>query len=106
MDIKKIKPRNGLVLVKRYTMPEYMSEHILVNPAWSTDMNRDKWEAVRSTPVADREFGLTIHEDDILFTRPNRGVYLCREGGEDYFLLSWDQIEKCFRWKTLDTAAE
>lgn len=91
-----IRPIGGRLLCTRYYRPERLSEHIIGNPAWLRDNNRQLWRLVRwdeKGAAILQAGGMEPAAGMLLVTAPYQGV---REPAvddrEEHFWIWADQV--------------
>ncbi len=75
LDITKVRPLRGRVVVRRYEKPETVHGLIIPEP-WREDATQSLWELVSWAPDVEEELGIALTEGTIIQTRPYRGVAL------------------------------
>jgi len=95
LDIDAVRPLGARVLVRRYEKPESV-RGILIPRSYAHDDTLSLWEVVRSTAQSDDAVGATLLPDDIVQTRPWRGVAL---GDGTHFFINAHDILNVIPWK-------
>lgn len=89
------------MLVRRYEKPEIVRGIILADEA-RVDTTQSLWEVVRASEGAERMLGYELAPDDIVQTRPWRGVFIDDQPGEKslYAVINAADIINCIRWRS------
>lgn len=82
IEIDKVRPLGHRILVRRYRKPEKVGSIILPDSV-RDDFTLSLWEFVKAAPAALKFLGYDLQPDDIIQTRPMRGVFL----GDDFHAL-------------------
>lgn len=75
IDLTTIRPLGERILVRRYEKPEKIGSIYLPDEA-RKDATQSLWEIVRASPEAESALGCALPADDILVTRPWRGLFI------------------------------
>lgn len=93
-EIARLRPLRGLMLVRRYTLPETV-KGIIIPETHRVDPTQSLWEVVRCGPGVEKALGFEPEPDTIVVTRGWRGVAL---GDGMHRIIDATQIEKVIPW--------
>lgn len=100
LDIDSVRPIGERILVRRYEKPEQVRGIWLPEEA-RVDHTQSLWEVVRVSERAKEKLALELEPDDIIQTRPWRGIFLNESDAAEaprYAIIEAKEVINVIKW--------